>query len=169
MTATMTNHLSLCKPHFAAKIVGGHTTSDLPSLFSMKDPFFEAVALRLTAALRDAGFATSAALADKLNLTESRVRNWTNGTAVPMARDAILLADMTGTTLDWIYTGSVAGLEEGKRIRLVAAMSGATAPAVAQETGEPTKGRGRLARAGEKLAPASRQYARTRASEKNAT
>lgn len=59
---------------------------------------------------------------------ESRARNWCNGTSTPTVQEAARLARYLGVTMDWLFRDRADGLEEGRRIRLVAAMEGIVAP-----------------------------------------
>jgi transcriptional regulator with XRE-family HTH domain len=93
-----------------------------------KDPFALAFSARLRAAMTVAGILTAADLARAMHNGESRVRNWCNGTATPTVQEAARLAKYLSVTMDWLFRDRADGLEEGRRIRLVAAMDGISAP-----------------------------------------
>jgi len=95
-----------------------------------KNPFDAAFAERLRAAMRASGVTTATELAKLLGQAGSRVRNWCNGTSTPPSEDGVRLAEMLGVTMDYLYRGQDAGLSDGKRIRLFAAMRGSTPPSV---------------------------------------
>jgi transcriptional regulator with XRE-family HTH domain len=93
-----------------------------------KDPFAVEFAARLRAAMTVAGLSSAAELARVLQHGESRVRNWCNGTATPTVQEAARLAKFLRVTMDWLFRDSSTGLEEGRHIRLMAAMEGVPQP-----------------------------------------
>lgn len=127
----MTNSLSLFKPSFTAKTTGVRAwlaAGTLATMTTEKDPFDLEFARNLDAAMKAAGIATAAALAEMLHLSGSRVRNWCNGTSSPTSKEAVRLADALGVTLDWLYRGKGDGMPEGKRIIVVAFKEGFAPP-----------------------------------------
>ncbi len=159
----MTNFLSLRNPRSQAKFLGVLATKESVNINYMKDPFQDGFARRLQAAMRAAGLSTSRMLAQLMGQPETRVRNWTNGTSTPPARDAISLAQALGVTLDWLYRERVEGLTESKRIRIVAAMQGIEPPATLSDEEIDAEGES------EAEAPPARQAAPGRASRRQGT
>lgn len=82
-----------------------------------------------------AGIPNAAELAKLAGTTHSTARNWTNGTSTPTAYDSVRLAQTLSVSLDWLFRERTEGLEEGRRIRLVAAMNGILPPDITTEPG----------------------------------
>lgn len=126
----MTNILSVHKASFAGKssVASPQPISGTMASMADKDPFAVEFSVRLRAAMAVAGLSSAAELARVLQHGESRVRNWCNGTATPTVQEAARLAKFLSVTMDWLFRDSSVGLEEGRRIRLMAAMEGIAPP-----------------------------------------
>lgn len=161
---TVTNFLSLHKPYFAGgvdKTVGGQIPPHCGMIQGMGTKYPKEAA-RLKAAMHERGYKTSAALSGALEIGDSRVRNWTNGTARPTVDEGIVIKRVLGITLDWLYEGDPNTLPYALYIRLAARMSGQT-PAD-QQADEPVEAQdvGVASRAASPLSRAKRASAKNR-------
>lgn len=76
------------------------------------------VATRLRSVMQECEIKSNRELGEVCGVTVSAVNNWISGYNLPRVPEMVRLCSQTGITLDWLYRGSLSGMDAKLGMRL---------------------------------------------------